>query len=286
MSNITQIALRAVRGLERFLEKSLKSSDNDNITEEHNYNTLTARIIDNPAMEEYFTALSFSLSKDDVKNIAVTGPYGAGKSTVIYSYLKNRYAGKFINVSLASFEMTENKPSEKNNQQVELSILQQILYKENSDALPDSRLDRILNRNSKHIWKIFITVLCMMIPAGFALSLIFAKKISEILSIPSGAVSFLSDYYYLNIPAIFILAATSVYFISGGASRAGFFDKKIKLSKIEFLSGEVEGKEADKSSLLNNCLDEIVYFFSKLKGYRVVVFEDLDRLKTLKFSYN
>ncbi len=41
----------------------------------------------------------------------------------------------------------------------------------------------------------------------------------------------------------------------------------------------MEGKEADKSSLLNNCLDEIVYFFSKLKGYRVVVFEDLDRLK-------
>lgn len=276
MSNITKIALRAVRGLERLL---VKNSDKNKITEEHNYNTLTARVIDNPTMEEYFTALNYSLSKDDVKNIAVTGPYGAGKSTVIYSYLKNRYAGKFINVSLASFEMAEKMDSEKSNQQIELSILQQILYKENSDALPDSRIDRILNRNSKHIWKIFMAVLCMIIPAGLSLSLIFAKKISEFLSIPSGAVSFLSEYYYLNIPAIIILSATSLYFISGGASRAGFFDKKIKLSKIAFLSGEVEGKEADKSSLLNNCLDEIVYFFSKIKGYRVVVFEDLDRLK-------
>ncbi len=184
MSNITQIALGAVRSIERFLVKSLKSSDNDNTTEEHNYNTLTARVIDNPTMEEYFTALNYSLSKDDVKNIAVTGPYGAGKSTVIYSYLKNRYDGKFINVSLASFEMTENKDSEKSNQQVELSILQQILYKENSDALPDSRLDRILNRNSKHIWKIFISVLCMMIPAGLALSLIFAKKYQKFFPYP------------------------------------------------------------------------------------------------------
>lgn len=33
----------------------------------------------------------------------------------------------------------------------------------------------------------------------------------------------------------------------------------------------------DASSLLNNCLDEIVYFFSRSQ-HKIVIFEDLDRL--------
>lgn len=280
MNTIKKTALKLIRSLENFINKSEYSSDiNDEQEVNHNYNTLTARVIDDQTMEEYFTALQYALSEEDVKNIAITGPYGAGKSTVIYSYLKKRHKGNHINVSLASFDMTEIKDKEKNNQQIELSILQQILYKENSDALPDSRLDRILNRNRKHIWRIFITVLCMLIPASLALSIAFIKKTSEIFYIPSEVNTFLSDHYYINLPVILLLIATSIYFIASGASRAGFFDKKIKLSKIAFLSGEVEGSEAEKSSLLNNCLDEIVYFFSKLKDYRVVVFEDLDRLK-------
>lgn len=279
MSNIKKTALNLIHKLEHFINKSEVTTNDSTHTENHNYNTLTARLIDDSSMDEYFTALKFALSQDDVKNIAITGPYGAGKSTVIYSYLKKRHKGDFINVSLASFEMPEIKSKETNNQQVELSILQQILYKENSDALPDSRIDRILNRNTKHIWSIFRTVLSVLIPAGLLFSFVFSKKISEFLYIPEGAVAFLTEYYYLNIIAVMVMGIASLYFISGAASRAGFFDKKIKLSKIAFLSGEVEGAEADKSSLLNNCLDEIVYFFSKLNDYRVVVFEDLDRLK-------
>lgn len=280
MSKAKKIALKLLQKLKEFISKSATPSDDtDSTSESHDYNTLTARLIDDSSMEEYFKALHFALSKEDVKNIAITGPYGAGKSTVIYSYLKKRHKGKFINVSLASFEMTEIKSKEISNQQVELSILQQILYKESSDALPDSRIDRILNRNPKHIRKIFRTVLSILIPAGLAFALVFSKKISEFFNIPAGAVAFLSEHYYLNIIAVMVMGIVSLFFISGTASRAGFFDKKIKLSKIAFLSGEVEGVEADKSSLLNNCLDEIVYFFSKLKNYRVVVFEDLDRLK-------
>ncbi|MEL7698353.1 MULTISPECIES: hypothetical protein [Pantoea] len=244
-----------------------------------NYNTLTAKIIDDASMQEYFTALRYAISRKDVKNIAITGPYGAGKSTVIYSYLQKQYKGKFINVSLASFEMPESKTKEANYQQVELSILQQILYKENSDVLPDSRIDRILNRNSRHIKRIFISVIKFLLPAGMAVSLILYKKISELFSIPPDFGALLAKFYYLNIGAVFILSLISLYYIADAASRAGFFDKKIKLSKIAFLSGEVEGAQVEKSSLLNNCLDEIVYFFSRLSEYRVVVFEDLDRLK-------
>lgn len=71
-----------------------------------------------------------------------------------------------------------------------------------------------------------------------------------------------------------------MYALSCTAARVGVFDKKVRLNKFAFLSGEVQLEKAESSSLLNNCMDEIVYFFSKLDNYRIVVFEDLDRLNT------
>ncbi|MCF3191241.1 ATP-binding protein, partial [Pseudomonas aeruginosa] len=46
---------------------------------------------------------------------------------------------------------------------------------------------------------------------------------------------------------------------------------------IAFLQGSVDLTSNEQPSLLNNCLDEIVYFFSRSK-YKIVIFEDLDRL--------
>lgn len=60
-------------------------------------------------MEEYFKALDFSFSKKDIKNIGTTGPYGAGKSTVILSYLNTRLKKDYINVSLADFALAGKK---------------------------------------------------------------------------------------------------------------------------------------------------------------------------------
>lgn len=95
----------------------------------------------------------------------MTGGYGAGKSTVIYSYLSEHYTKKHINVSLAGFDMPDSKVSDPGHyQQIELSILQQILYKVKSDALPDPRIDRILNRNGRHIRRVYWSLLKIIFP--------------------------------------------------------------------------------------------------------------------------
>ncbi|MDF7630732.1 hypothetical protein PUG46_15835 [Erwiniaceae bacterium L1_55_4] len=227
---------------------------------------------------EYFRAMDFALSRKDVKNIAVTGAYGAGKSTVISSYMSTFRENKFINVSLAGFEMQGNgEPA--TSREVELSILQQILYKRNRDELPDSRIDRILNRNKAHIWRVFWSAIKVIGPVGALLSLIYYHKVIEMTGFPENAFSLFSTMPYLRGVLILILLATSLYFISECASRVGIFDKKIRLNKVALLSGEMELGSGESSSLLNNCLDEIVYFFSRMENYRVVIFEDLDRLK-------
>ncbi|WP_244643560.1 hypothetical protein [Erwinia persicina] len=239
------------------------------------YTALTPSKIEGP--NEYFAAMDFALLQKDVRNIAVTGAYGAGKSTIISSYMDTYKKGKHISVSLAGFDM--EKKGDPKPQEVELSILQQILYKENSDALPDSRIDRILNRNGRHIRRVFFSALKLAVPLCLLLALIFPDKALSIAGIPASIVTWFNWAVPYKLLFVLLSFGFSLYCISAFTSRIGIFDKKIKLNKISLLSGEVETGNGESSSLLNNCLDEMVYFFSKIQDYRIVVFEDLDRLK-------
>lgn len=245
-----------------------------------NYDTLAPKCIDEDNMQEYFRALKFALSKNEVRNIAITGNYGAGKSTVISSFMKYHSDKQYINVSLAGFEMAENENSPRvSNQQVELSILQQILYKENRDALPDSRIDRILNRSWLHTVKTYLSLLKVAVPTAVLCGILFFDTVTKWLKLPKEWSVSLNEHYIIKAFVMTGLALTSLFFLTQIASRIGIFDKKIRLGKIAFLSADLEFNEKEPSSLLNNCLDEIVYFFSRCP-YEIVIFEDLDRLGT------
>ncbi|HIE1279850.1 TPA: DNA-binding protein [Klebsiella pneumoniae] len=222
--------------------------------------------------------MDFAFSKQDVKNIAITGPYGAGKSTVIQSYLKTHLNREFINVSLADFSLSgksDEAPLE--NSEIELSILQQILYKENKDNLPDSRIDRIQNRNKKHISSLFLTVLSVVAPLLLLAITIFPKYFFSLFGATEPTINVIVNMFPERFFVSIIMGLLCLFFIVRVASKAGIFDKKIKLSKIAFLQGSADMASQESSSLLNNCLDEIVYFFSRSQ-YKIVVFEDLDRL--------
>ncbi|HEM8292350.1 TPA: hypothetical protein U2M59_001607 [Providencia stuartii] len=78
------VLISKLRGL--WSKKEVSTTDG----EQHDiYDTLTPKIVIDNSVKSYFDALDFAFKKHDVKNIAITGPYGAGKSTVILSYLKN-----------------------------------------------------------------------------------------------------------------------------------------------------------------------------------------------------
>ncbi|MCW1876494.1 DNA-binding protein [Erwinia sp. INIA-01] len=244
------------------------------------YDTLAPKTINDASMKEYFIALKYALSKKDVRNIAITGSYGAGKSTVISSFMKYHCNHKYINVSLAGFDMTENETTvSPTHQEVELSILQQILYKENREKLPDSRIDRIIDRGPHYVRGTYRSLLKVIAPIAAVAFIVYFKKISDFLNLPPSWIELFKTHYITKGIVLIFLVFAALYFITSCASRIGFFDKKLKLSKIALLSGDIEASDQETPSLLNNCLDEIVYFFTKLE-YKVVIFEDLDRLGT------
>ena len=90
------------------------------------------------------------LNDPEAFNIAITGPYGSGKSTVLKS-LKAHYPDghKYLTISLASLTGENEDPNldEKELQKIEYSILQQLIYKEKPETLPNSRFIRLKQKS-------------------------------------------------------------------------------------------------------------------------------------------
>ncbi|WP_410055311.1 TetR family transcriptional regulator C-terminal domain-containing protein [Pantoea sp. Marseille-Q5743] len=95
---------------------------------------------------------------------------------------------------MADFQFQEREDEPPVNAEVELSIVQQILYKENKDNLPDSRVDRIQSRDVKHILTLFLTSVTILL-AVFLLTLsVFPKNV---LSSPvSGSREYYEQVYW------------------------------------------------------------------------------------------
>ncbi|KEH11975.1 hypothetical protein GY15_24495 [Delftia sp. 670] len=99
----------------------------------------------------YSEAILFATNNAKVSNIALTGPYGSGKSSIIQSFLKN-YRRPALHISLATFVPETNSGEEKvSRQEIERSILQQMLYGADANKLPLSRFKRI---QSPSFWSI------------------------------------------------------------------------------------------------------------------------------------
>jgi len=255
----------------------------------------------------YCDALEWALinrKEKDIKNIALTGNYGSGKSSILKTFRERQIDGlKFLKISLATFkeekkkkptdekskisdntdesdlpsdsknssesEKTENIPA-KNDQLrlIELSILQQIFYHEKNDNIPDSRFKKIRSLEPDEVtnatWLVF-GVLC-----SFYLFFYF-DTFRTLLDIPEPLPWF--GYVVKGL----ILAGFLVLFYFF-LKKVIQFSQRLTISKLNFQNLEIQVAETVDKSILNNHLDEILYFF-EATDYNVVVIEDLDRFE-------
>ncbi|MBK7885179.1 MAG: hypothetical protein IPJ81_16355 [Chitinophagaceae bacterium] len=123
--------------------------------------------------------------KLDIKNIALNGPYGSGKSNILKTY-STSYKGNdlhFLNISLATFK-EEEKPDISSKDEllrlIELSILQQIFYHEEDHKIPDSRFRKIKNYTPTNL--VFTTLALFLIIVS-ALYLIQPNLVESLLKI-------------------------------------------------------------------------------------------------------
>ena len=214
----------------------------------------------------YSEALLFATNNAKISNIALTGPYGSGKSSIIQSFLK-KYRGPALHISLAAFVPEVDPGGEKvSRQEIERSILQQMLYGADANKLPLSRFKRI---QSPGVWSIFKSLYIML--GILALWYVFHQRedlISGVFFVP------LSLSNWLNLGS-FVIAATFLWATLHHFYVASF---GLSLKGISLKDVEIKPAHDDQASILNRHLDEIVYFFQST-NYDLVVIEDIDRFE-------
>lgn len=225
------------------------------------------------ASDENIKMLKCALGNSSVKNIALTGPYGSGKSSIIDSYIKQNKDCKYIKISLANFDdciwdnieqlKKEKKYLEANTLKIELEdnlekgILKQIFYRSSADRLPLSRYKRIHEISLNKILK------STSIVALFVACIIYIYK-------PELILSTLKNVF--NIIVLIILLFTSSKILQFLTTRLRVnFELGIGSSKMV-----IEGENDTRNTALDKNMDELLYFFEKTE-YDTVFIDDLDR---------
>ena len=260
----------------KYLNKCEKKLKNKYSEIKSNYQFLTPN--ENAEhIEEYSNALTEALENEKVRNIAISGSYGSGKSSFIKTFEKNnnRYVGyEFLDISLARFNKDENAGNagkDINLSLIEKSILEQMFYKVKSKTIPQSRLNKI-NR----LRGLFLKVVSILIIV-LSFIIVFKSEWLEKKVLFEDILKFfqLEDYYINYIPSIILIVGS--YFL---LQEILFLLSNTSIDKINLKDLEIVSNDKKNESLLNKHLDEILYFFEKTK-FNVIVFQDLDRFKNL-----
>ena len=264
-------------------------------------------------VEEYLNALKWALEQEKITNIALAGPYGSGKSSIIDTFLEKHKDESFFQtytsennswiinkikscilqrdkvyrfneiskkISMATFiEANSNKQCKNgadkkiciNAEEVEKGILKQLFYTINPQKIPQSRYRKLHPVNFKNV------ITKVAIYSVIALILVFVFYYEKMTTIFSGISAILS---WIGMSVVSYIAVFMAFIVCVWAISQIIFDfsseysiKGIKLSS----NVDIQKEEGAGESIFNKNLDEIMYFFETTE-YRLIFFEDLDRL--------
>lgn len=253
--------------------------------------SLTPEVLDENK-KIYTEALNFALSNSDIKNIAITGVYGAGKSTVWNTYVEKNKLDNIITVSLGKYEddlfvnhinedievnnqensnIPENEKQEINKEEtdinsnrIERQIINQILSQIKSENIPLSKYKFKENKSKASIWLNLLPIVSLLLAVLAWLS----KDIIASLFIPQ----------YLGMKIVIILLFLLILYPTAYWSYKFIRSNSLRLSKINLKGAEADFNEKihDDETILERDMKEIVYLINS-SDTNIVVFEDLDR---------
>lgn len=241
---------------------------------------------------EYFKAMEYALTQPKIKNIALAGPYGSGKSSIIDTFISHNPELHILKISMATFvetinsnedhtadtnESDSNNTSDKNRidfkeKEIEEWILKQLFYKVSWKKIPQSRFHRIHNQS---LINTSIKILFGLLFLGVFVAIFFPDTMHKINNLITSFGTTVNLSPMISWIFVTFLCWLMICYI-GYLVRYYFPDLRMK--KINFHSLELENKNIDDDSVFDKNLDEILYFFESTP-YDIIFFEDLDRLE-------
>ena len=257
------------------------------MADDYNFQKLTP--VSDADISVYEDAFKFVFENADVKNVAVSGAYSAGKSSILKSFKAKHPDKRFVHLSLAYFRSPEREDLESidsanntNNILIKESVLEgkilnQLIHQIPADKIPQTNFRVKKDAKPNSLIKSTVAVSLFI---GVIFFLFFSDKIAiYIKNLPESFIKlvlFPLASQYMLIPATFILIACSILFIF---SLIKTQKNKNIFRKISLQGNEIEIFEETEDSYFDKYLNEVLYLFEKVDA-DVIVFEDMDRFNT------
>lgn len=248
------------------------------MTTENKFQSLTPS--DTIDLHHYQEAVDYVFSSNDIRNIALTGSYGSGKSSVIRSYEKTHKERSFIHISLARFE-EQGQPADspadytKTVNVLEGKIINQLLHQIPEKNLPPS-YTRPKGRVSWICHGLMVLTLLALVVTGIYV-VQFQKWVSAVERLDDSWIkplllSTTNPYGRLLGIVLFLLLICGVIFYT-----LRTYPFRISFTKVD-LNGLVgiELFNAEEDTYFDKYLHNVLYLFDQADA-DAIVFEDLDR---------
>jgi len=244
---------------------------------EKNFNFQKLTPISDAELKIYDDALKFVFENYDIKNVALSGPYCSGKSSILQTY-KNKHPNiNFLHVSLAQFNSAESdsdKHSEYSEAVIEGKILNQLIHQIDPDKIPQTDFKV---KHTVSVWKI---ILSTAIITSFLILITYWVFFHD-------WCNFVSDLSAEWLKKVLMWTTnSSIQLLSGILCICIFgimtysiitIQKNNKIfKKLNIQGNELEIFEDCKDSYFDKYLNEVLYLFENSNA-DVIVFEDLDR---------
>ena len=234
----------------------------------------------------YEEALDYVFSEDDIKNIAISGAFSSGKSSVIESYEKKHGEKRFIHLSLAHFQpldgLSEENDTEGLKEQnrkniesiIEGKILNQLIQQIPSDKIPQTsfRIKRSYGQNEPCYISIAVCLFFVLVMhcLNFSSWQAYVASLNEdIIKCILGLTVSPGARFFSGLFAMLFLGF-AIYKLIRAQYRKNIF------RKISVQGNEIEIFSDSNDSFFDKYLNEVLYLFENA-DVDGIVFEDIDR---------
>ena len=232
----------------------------------------------NANISVYDEAIEFVFKNLDVTNVAISGPYGAGKSSIVESYENKHKGKKFLYISLAHFKpVAGEKTDSVDEAMLEGKILNQLIHQIPADKIPQTNFRVKKDIGQKDVCNITL-FFCVLLG-----SVAFISRAKEIRSLAVRLSNGVEKSVLLRVTNNDGIILAGIVFCICVAIGMHYVVKmqinKRLLHKVTVQGNEIEIFENKDDSYFDKYLNEVLYLFEQVDA-DVIVFEDMDRFNS------